>query len=216
MFGRYIPRLREFADEIYVQCDASLECIFSDFKCVRDAIEIEDIECAYPICSLGSCFDDIPAGDWLRGKFGSRSFADGFNVGIVWSGSPTHANNAYRSTTVGRFSRLAKYCNLYSLDPTFKGSKYVTACGNKTWVDTAECINGLDLVIGVDTSVMHMCGSLGHEGWLLQPYKETDFRWGNGVRRSVWYDDIVVYENPQDWDYVFDCVERDLRERVYL
>lgn len=214
MFGRYLKSLEAYADKIYVQCDPSLECIFSDYECVRDAIDV-NVEFAYPMCSLGGAFADIPAGDWLRGKFGSREFSSGFNVGIVWAGSPTHANNAYRSVAIGRFSRLAKYCNLYSLDPTFKGSKYVTSLGNKTWTDTAESINGLDLVIGVDTSVMHMCGSLGCRGWLLQPYKETDFRWGNGVRRSVWYSDIEIYENPQDWEYVFECVERDLRELVY-
>lgn len=214
MFGRYLSEMRKYCDELYVQCDAGMEDIFSEYNCIRDASEV-NATAAYPMCSLGRVMSDIPAGDWLKDKFNARVFPTGFNVGIVWAGSATHSNNTYRSVPIHRFHRLAKYCNLYSLDPTFKGNKYVTPLGNKTWTDTAECINGLDLVIGVDTSVMHMCGSLGHRGWLLQPYKETDFRWGNGVRKSVWYSDIEIYENPQSWEYVFDCVERDLKELVY-
>ncbi len=214
MFGRYLARLKEYADKVYVQCDSTMYDVFSDYECVFDAADV-DVDFAYPMCSLAACFPDIEPGEWLRGKFGTREFGEGYNVGIVWAGSAGHANNAYRSVPVGRFHRLAKYCNLYSLDPSFKGNKYVTSCGNRTWTDTAECINGLDLVIGVDTSVIHMAGSLGRETWLLQPLRETDFRWGNGVRRSVWYSSVEIYENPNDWEYVFDCVERDLAERVY-
>ena len=215
MFGRYLSSLRSFASEIYVQCDPSTEVIFSDYKCIRDANELEHVSCAYPMCSLAGALGTIEPGDWLHDKFDTRTFGPGFNVGIVWSGSPTHANDAYRSVSLGRFRGLAKYANLYSLSPGFTTNKYVTSLDIGSWKDTAECINGLDLVIGVDTSVMHMCGSLGARGWLLQPYKETDFRWGNGVRRSVWYSSIEVYDNPQSWEYVFECVERDLRELVY-
>jgi len=57
---------------------------------------------------------------------------------------------------------------------------------------------------------MHLCGSLGHPGWLLQPLKETDFRWGNGVNKSVWYSDIEIFENKQNWEKVFMEVEKRL------
>lgn len=213
MFGRYLSLLP--FTRVYVQCDPSLEPIFSDFICVRDASDIEEESLvAYPICSLGECFLDIPPGDWLKGKFGARNFdASSLNIGIVWSGSPTHANNAYRSINIERFHRLSSVANLYSLTPGFKGNRHVHALPIKTWTDTAEYINGLDLVIGVDTSVMHLCGSLGVPGLLLQPYKETDFRWGAipapsvVSTSSVWYDSIRVINNPQSWETVFDRVE---------
>ncbi len=205
MFGRYISLLKEYADKIYVQCDPSLEVIFSDYTCVRDASEVS-VSCAYPICSLGILSDVPPAGDWLKGKFNAREFpSESFNVGIVWSGSPTHTNNAYRSVPVGRFSRLSKHCTLWGLQPGFSGNKHVRALPCGSWAETASAIAGLDLVIGVDTSVMHMVGSMGCRGWLLQPYKETDFRWG--YDGGVWYPSIEVFPNNQDWDDVFDRVE---------
>jgi hypothetical protein len=211
MFGRYISLLP--FKRIYVQCDPSLEPIFKDFTCVRDAGTIDEPSLvAYPICSLGECFDHIPPGDWLKDKFSTHEFPTSrLNVGIVWSGSPSHANNAYRSVPINRFHNLSKYANLYSLTPGFKGSKYVNALDIKTWEDTAKYINGLDLVIGVDTSVMHMVGALGRPGMLLQPYKETDFRWGNGVSHSVWYSSIEVISNPQSWETVFATVEEKLK-----
>ncbi len=215
MWGRYLPCLREKFEKVYIQCDPSLNPIFSDYECVTDAI-FSSAELAYPICSLAKCFNNgIPvAGDWLNGKFGTRSFPeDKFNVGIVWAGSTEHVNNANRSVSIGRFSRLAKYCNLYSLSPNFSSTKYVKSLGIKTWTDTAECINGLDLVIGVDTSVMHLCGSMGRPGWLLQPRFETDFRWGKGSK-SVWYSSIEVFQN-NGWEEVFDNVESSLKERLY-
>lgn len=213
MWGRYLASLAAIFEKIYVQCDPSLNDLFSDYNPVMDAIDT-DADVAYPICSLSECFNGgvpIP-GEWLKGKFDARKFDSSSkpNVGIVWSGNPTHANDRYRSTNVGRFSRLSKFANLYCLTPGFKGNKYVKSLGIKSWKDTAECINGLDLVISVDTSVIHLAGALGAEAWLLQPYRETDFRWGNGVERSLWYDSVRIFPNPQSWETVFDNVEREL------
>lgn len=216
MWGRYLPELRRFFNKVYVQCDPSLNALFPGFECVTDAIFC-DATVAYPICSLAKCFNNgVPiTGDWLRGAYGTREFPkDSFNVGIVWAGSDSHVNNANRSVSIGRFSRLAKLANLYSLSPNFKSTKYVKSLDIKTWTDTAESINGLDLVIGVDTSVMHLCGSMGCPGWLLQPSFETDFRWGKGAK-SMWYSDIDVIQNNGSWEEVFDLVESRLKERLY-
>lgn len=216
MWGRYLQWLNRYATRVSVQCDPSLECIFKDFNPVRDASET-DATVAIPMCNLSKVFcPDIPAGDWLRGKFGSMEFpSETFNIGIVWAGSAGHANNAYRSVPVHRFHRLAKYANLYSLSPDFKGNKFVKPLALSSWDDTAAAINGLDLIISVDTSVVHMAGSLGAETWMLQPLKETDFRWGNGVSKSPWYSSVEIFENPQDWEFVFNMVEERLREKLY-
>jgi hypothetical protein len=210
MFGRYLSELAKKFDKVYVQCDASLDWIFKDYECVRHASEC-DAEVAYPICSLGECFPLLDS-KWISSdeKF---DFGPGLNVGIVWDGSPTHANNRYRSVPIGYFNNLSRHCNLYSLSPGFKGNKYVKSLPITSWADTAKYVSGLDLVIGVDTSVMHLVGSMGCEGWLLQPYKETDFRWGNGVSRSVWYDTIEVFENKQNWGELFSRVEERLSVR---
>lgn len=213
MWGRYLSHLP--FDEVVVQCDASLEPIFSDYKCVRHASECTS-PVAYPICSLSECFDFIPPGDWLRDKFEPYSFPSSSsskpNVGIVWSGSPTHSNDRYRSTNIERFRQLSRFANLYSLTPGFTGNAYVKPLDIASWADTGSYIAGLDLVIGVDTSVMHLVGSMGACGWLMQPMKETDFRWGNGVNRSVWYNSINIFSNPGSWESVFKEVSHELEK----
>ena len=217
MWGRYFATLLQYCDKLYVQCDPSLECFVPDFATpVRDAADVE-VKFAVPLCSIAKLTDKIPPGNWLEGKFGVREFnEENFNIGIVWSGSSGHANNAYRSVPVHRFHNLARYANLYSLTPGVKSTKYVKSLGINSWVDTAEYVNGLDLVISVDTSVVHLCGSLGRECWMIQPFKETDFRWGNRTdSKNVWYDSVRVFHNPQDWNFVFEQVLDALKERLY-
>jgi hypothetical protein len=217
MWGRYLPLLAEKFSEVYVQCDAGLESVFSDYKCVRDASECP-AELAIPMCTLSRCFDTIPSGDWLRDKFSAFDFgpSERLNVGIVHCGSATHANDHNRSVPIHRFHFLSKYVNLYSLVPGFNTTKHVTGLDIRSWEDTAKYINGLDLVISVDTSVAHMAGSLGAKTWLLQPLKETDFRWGNNISSSVWYDSIQIFNNPNSWEHVFSQVEDAIQSELYL
>lgn len=221
MFGRYVPYLKNYADKVYVQCDPQLNSVFSpEFECTTDAAFV-DVDFAYPMCSLAGALPEfgIPRGDWLKDKYGIRDFemSERPNVGIVWSGSNTHANDRHRSVNIHRFHRLARVANLYSLTPGFKGDRYVKSLDLESWSDTAAAIKGLDLTIGVDTSVMHMVGSLGCPGWLIQPFKETDFRWGAvhtgpPTSKSVWYDSITVYDNKQNWEKVFDTIYADLEK----
>ena len=220
MFARYLPLLRKYFKKIYVQCDDTLAPLFAlgGYTPVYDAIDC-DAEVAWPMCSLGQCFPlEIPPGDWLRDKIAAHTFEDGFNVGIVWAGNSSHSNDAYRSTAIQRFHSLRDHCNLYSLSPGFQGDKYVKSLPITSWLDTAKYINGLDLVVSIDTSVIHMCGCLGQPGYVLQPLKETDFRWGRGyggvcppTQSNIWYPSITVFNNPQSWDFVFNNVIKEIQ-----
>lgn len=213
-WSRYIPLVAAMVDKLWIQCDPSIAVLFTGYNTCFHVSE-SDATHGIPICSLSSFFDWIPDATWrtYETKF---AFAPGFNIGIVHSGSPTHANNRNRSTTINRFHRLAKYATLYSLQPGFKTTKHVRGLEIKSWADTIAYINGLDLVICVDTSVAHMAGLLGKECWLLQPLKETDFRWGSHEGESnVWYSSIRVIRNHNNWDEVFDQVETMLKEKVY-
>lgn len=214
-WSRYIPLLEAMVDKLWIQCDPSIAVLFDGYNTCFHVSE-SDATHGVPICSLSQFFDQIPDATW-RTFNEKHNFESGFNIGIVHSGSPTHANDRNRSTNINRFHRFAKYGNLYSLQPGFKTTKYVRGLEIKGWADTIAYINGLDLVICVDTSVAHMAGLLGKECWLLQPLKETDFRWGSHQSESnVWYSSIRVIRNPGSWDHVFDTVETMLKDRFYV
>lgn len=214
MFARYLPMLRNFCKTIFVQCNSSMAPLFSDYTTVFDGRDC-DATHAVAIASLAHVFDMMP-GDWLAGRYLEVAPSQEFNVGVVWAGNADHLNDHNRSVGMYRFHALAKYAKLWCLTPGFKGSKYINAVAIDNWEDTCRAIQSMDLVICVDTSVAHLAGCLGKECWLLQPLKDTDFRWGNTTSSSnPWYSSIKVYRNPNSWDIVFAEVLSDLKDRVY-
>lgn len=207
MWGRYVACLKEYFEEVWVQVPECMHTVFSEYKTCRVVENTGEV--SIPLASLAARFEMVP-GDWLRGKFGTREFdTSNLNIGIEWAGSSSHTNDRNRSCPVGYFSELAKYGTLYSLRADAPRVKGIEHLGCKSWAETAEAVNGLDLVISVDTSITHLCGSLGSECWVLQPLKETDFRWGNNSmgEKNIWYSSVKVIRNPNSWIKVLDEVK---------
>ena len=219
MWGRYIPLLQREVTDLWVQCNPDMRPLFEHLgvKTLLHTTECDSMQ-AISMGSLSRIYDGIPNGEWLHDYGQTHQFNNnGYNIGIVFAGSSTHANNHNRSIPVHRFHGLAKYANLYCLSPGFKSNKFVQGLDISSWDDTIAYIRGLDLVITVDTSIVHLCGTLGKECWMLQPLKETDFRWGDESMgsKNVWYPSVRVFRNPNDWNVVFEQVEQDLKDRVY-
>lgn len=220
MWARYLGLAATMCEELWVQADNSLAPVFAlagirtCFK-ISEVGEITDSDAGLPMCSLSRAFGIIPDNsNWLEGKVEKRVLGSGFNIGIAWAGSPTHANDHNRSVSLGYFNKLASIGNLYALKPGFTSTKYVTGLDINSWIDTLEYMNSMDLIITVDTSIAHAAGSLGIKTWMLQPLRETDFRWGKNSmgKDNVWYPCMDIYRNKNDWFDVFERVEKDLRE----
>ena len=77
--------------------------------------------------------------------------------------------------------------------------------------DTAALVDCLDLVIAVDTSVLHLAGGLGKPVWAMLPFA-ADWRWMTGRQDSPWYPSCRLYRQPEtgDWGTVVASVARDL------
>jgi ADP-heptose:LPS heptosyltransferase len=76
--------------------------------------------------------------------------------------------------------------------------------------DTARIIDGLELVITVDTAVGHLAGAMGKPCWLLVPHK-ADWRWLTERDDSPWYPNHRLYRQsePGHWRQVVDRVKAD-------
>jgi ADP-heptose:LPS heptosyltransferase len=76
------------------------------------------------------------------------------------------------------------------------------------FADTAALVSELDLVIAVDTSVVHLAGALGHPVWLLNRF-DSCWRWQIDSERSPWYKTLRQFKQPKpgDWDSVFSQVK---------
>ena len=209
MFGRYIHLLRGYFKRVVVQCHPSLDCIFDDFEICRDTEGFGSDAVAIPICSLALKFyKDKPRGDWLLGKFTGKKL-DGKNVGVVWSGSTTHSNDSNRSCPSKYFSRFASLGTLWSLNPAANAVTFARKANGSSWSDTATLCLGLDYVITVDTSIVHLCGSLGVRCILIQPIFEKDFRWGDGDS-TEWYSSVEMVSG-RNWEEsilkVLECIK---------
>lgn len=212
MFGRYLKKLEEYCDEIWVQCDPSLDYLFSKYKtCVH--VSESTATHGLPIGSIGRILDYIPDGEWLKDKRVIEPH-EGLRIGCVWAGNKSHINNKNRSTSEFFFHKFKKYAELYTIGPASGPVDGFTHLSGNNWEDTIKNLGKLDLVISVDTSIVHLCGSLGMPCWVLMPLLDIDFRWGTARmgHKNVWYPSVSVIRNNESWLDTFNTVEKLLCE----
>jgi hypothetical protein len=208
MFGRYIALLRQYFKRIVVQCHESLDCFYNDYEICRTVAE-SGCDVCIPICSLAKPFGMVSE-NWLKGKFKKAGVTgERLKIGVVWSGSTTHSNNRNRSCNSRYFSDLHKYGDLYSLNPAASAAKNVTKLRLDSWTATASYVLAMDVSVSVDTSIVHLAGSLGVPTIMVQPLMETDFRWGSG-EETAWYQSVSIVPNRNNWDEVFAVVRKKL------
>ena len=82
------------------------------------------------------------------------------------------------------------------------------------FADTAALTAACDLVISVDTAMLHLAGSLGRPVWLLDRY-DGCWRWMKGREDSPWYPTLRIFRQatPGDWDGVVARVVQALATR---
>ena len=71
------------------------------------------------------------------------------------------------------------------------------------FADTAALIANLDLVISVDTAVVHLAGALGKPVWTLLRFA-AQWLWMLDREDSPWYPTMRLFRQPSigDWDSV--------------
>ena len=80
---------------------------------------------------------------------------------------------------------------------------------------TAEDLEGLDLVISVDTAVAHLAGALGKPVWLLVQ-DSPDWRWLLNRADSPWYPTLRLFRQSHrgDWRPVLEQVVAELHRAM--
>ncbi|MGY8660844.1 tetratricopeptide repeat protein [Bradyrhizobium sp. UFLA05-109] len=161
--------------------------------------------------------------DRLEDRIGPRNR---FRVGLVWSGNPDHNNDHNRSMALRTLAPLLD-CDVQFVslqkgvrdqDRPFLGerSDIVDLTDQLTdFSDTAALISCLDLVISVDTSVVHLAGALGAPVWTMLPFN-PDWRWLLNRDDSPWYSSMRLFRQPRrgDWASVVDSVRLELEGLV--
>ena len=81
--------------------------------------------------------------------------------------------------------------------------------------DTIAILDNVDLVVSVDTSVVHFAGAMGKPVWSMIPFA-PDWRWLAGREDSPWYPSLRLFrhEQPRRWDLLVPRVADALRAFV--
>ncbi|MCG5242666.1 tetratricopeptide repeat protein [Azospirillum doebereinerae] len=185
-----------------------------------------DVHC--PLMSLprafGSDLASLPAsvpylnperGDTNRWRdrltAGSTAEPEGLRVGLVWAGNPRHRNDRNRSLPIASLRPLlavpgVRFVSLQTGDARgdrtrLPGGIPEDLIGSvRDFADTAAILANLDLLITVDTAIVHLAGAMGVPAWLLLPYA-PDWRWLLDRADSPWYPSLRLFRQPRPGDW---------------
>ena len=154
----------------------------------------------------------------------------GLKVGICWAGGArpnapiANAVDKKRSTTLDEFKPLGMPGVSFVSLQVGSLAKDVQSCpagmviGDWTdeiddYHDSAALIECLDLVISVDTSVIHIAGALGKPVWMLSRF-DNCWRWMGRGSDSPWYPSLRQFVQPSngDWSGMMHNVKRALQQ----
>lgn len=156
-----------------------------------------------------------------------------FKVGLVWAGAArpecalAHATDRRRSIHLGQLAPLAEvdgvtFISLQKGDPARQARTPPRGMTLVDWsdelrdfADTAALVDGLDLVISVDTAVLHLAAALGKPVWLLNR-SDTCWRWMMGRDDSPWYPTLRQFRQREmmKWEPVIAEVRTELERTV--
>ena len=237
--SRNAVRVTVLADQPLVSLFRSIPGIEVPFPCVYDGDEYDyhvPLMCLPRL--FGTTLDTIPAdvpylsADPIKVKRWTERlsrYEGKIKIGLVWAGSPrkhdpeSNAIDRRRSITLQQFAPLAGMANVqfFSLqkgEPATQALHPPHGMSLVDWTselddfeDTAALMTNLDLVISVDTSVVHLAGALAKPVWVLSRF-DGCWRWLNGREDSPWYPTARVFHQkaPGAWNEVIERVAAEL------
>ncbi len=212
-FIRYAPQVAARGARVVVEAFAPLAELFRQVDGVDEvvvrgaALPPVDFQC--PLMSLplalpayapqaGAAYLAAPPerqAAW-RERLGPSS---GLRIGLVCSGSPTHRADRERSIPLARMlADLPDGAEYHLLQKEVAPGDQEALGGVSFWgdqiadfCDTAALIELMDLVVSVDTSVVHLAGALGRPARVLTAF-DPDWRWGLSGEATPWYPSVEI------------------------
>ena len=156
--------------------------------------------------------------------FSAPAFPDHLKIGIVWRAKDAQGPGRERSASLEAFrplldsSHSIEWISLQK-EPTPDEQAFLAAhqienassrCDD--FLAAACIVQGLDLVISVDTAMVHLAGALGKRVWVLVP-KWSDWRWLLGRTESPWYPTARLFRQDREGDWSGPMVA--MRDRLF-
>ena len=153
-----------------------------------------------------------------RNKFNSKNL----KVGLTWSGNTYGVNQPFRSIELKKLDKILSLdcefiClqnDIWDSDQNYLNNSKINNLGNNNFLEIAAIIKNLDLVISVDTSILHLSSSLDKLTWGLFSF-DQEWRWWS-YNKPPFYKKLIEYKQIQfdSWDHVLNNVFKDLKKMV--
>lgn len=126
-------------------------------------------------------------------------------VGIAWQGRSSHPDDRWRSIPPAALEAVFAVSGIRWLSLQKEDSQRpewltddLAQC--RDFSDTARIVEGVDLVISIDSAVAHLAAALGKTVWLLLP-KIPDWRWQLAGDETPWYPGMRLWRQGRDEDW---------------
>ena len=229
-FLRYLPLLAERGARVVACVPPALGRLMRTVpgvaEVVTDPRRVPSHDFVCPMFSLprvfGTTVRTIPpipvlqADPELVRQWRGRLPNEGLRVGLVWAGQARPALPGFGTLDRRRSAGLATFAPLFEVPgvtfvslqagPAARQVRPPGCClvdpmpDVADFADTAAIIGALDVVVSVDTSVVHLAGLGAKPVFLLDRY-DGCWRWLSERRDSPWYPDLTIFrqEQPGDW-----------------
>jgi len=186
MFARFLAPLRALGAEVSFVCAKELVTLLGGCASIRRKdFDLWCYQLSLPFC-LGVTLETLPPPVVLP-----VARRGGGGVGVMPTGNASYLKNAHR--TPPEAIQQAMLALGRDLRPE--------ATGAGDFLESAEIVAGLDLVITIDTAMAHLAGSLGVPTWVLLPAIDADWRWLHGRADSPWYPSVQLFRQPTPGDW---------------
>jgi tetratricopeptide (TPR) repeat protein len=141
---------------------------------------------------LGLTEDQLWTGPYLTAlrQEKNRLNDDNFKIGIKCSGNPYFEQDIYRKIPIDQFlDYLPKKASIYYIDTAVE----VEGINNlknriKSWDDTLDFIDQMDVIVSSCTSLVHAAGAMGKRTIAVVPISEY-YVWTSSRENTPWYGD---------------------------
>jgi ADP-heptose:LPS heptosyltransferase len=129
-------------------------------------------------------------------------------IGIAWSGGIWQNASAFRQLPLLEWKPIFDAVDAHWVSLQYKDAskeiegtpvvQYPFATLTPDYDDTAALVASCDLVIAMQTSVVHLAGALGVPCWSIIP-KVSQWRYGEDYTDLPWYRSVKLYRQSKDW-----------------
>ena len=240
-FSRLANNLFDLGGVITLEVQKPLEKFLSNqfnFK-VSSRIEDQHFDFQIPLLSLLSYFDLDPKKipkfqnhfksdekKFLLWKSKLPMAKDKLNIGLSISGNKKHKKEYRRNIPLEKFIPFTNQFRIFLIQKEItkeessiiEQNKEIFFLGDdpdwEDFTDTSAIVENMDFIISIDTSLIHLSGSMNKKSYLLLS-SPPDWRWGYDMHNELnWYDSVHIIRQKfsGNWDDVIEKLNSILKE----